>query len=275
MWRHWKLAGGVALPLWTVAASLWRGIRPALEGLGDIALVIEHVPVVAAILSFLAEPPRWVMLPAVAAGAVLIWRDLRGRRVPAQSSVLPAPTVDAKKSPVLAEHEGEPAPSFGSENLYVAKVEVDFSQITTELFIEITFVCFNATPFWLLMEEVAGCLVYEGDLSSGTKIELPTPAFVAATSERSAPAYSEYLVVLHQRIPSHLATMIETERVARSRVIFTLDKLNIMAVGIDRRDFRARLALWNGFTCVRADQNFVGRVTSVSVSGSVNARATP
>jgi hypothetical protein len=76
---HWKSIVGVVLAAWGLWQPAWRLLRPTLEMLGNIALVLEHTAVIAAVVAFFLQPPPWTIFPALLGAGMLIWWDLRRR----------------------------------------------------------------------------------------------------------------------------------------------------------------------------------------------------
>jgi len=164
-----------------------------------------------------------------------------------------------------------------SKALYVGRITVDAQHLAQDYYLRLAITGFNGTGAPVIIGGLGGSIRYR-DLVNNQSIDrgiLPTPSIDTQGSYNLTPTpYSEFWVVLEQRLPSTLAVPMSNSLSTKGTVQLVLSSLDIWVARQDAPEKRQRLPTWDGISCQeRNGMIFVGKIIDVSVTDTVGTKA--
>jgi hypothetical protein len=142
--------------------------------------------------------------------------------------------------------------SFEEKGLYVGSIAVSTGKLAEERVIEITARCFNGTGSPIFVHRAEGAITAkEGRGGSAHDVgELPVPWLKDEPNTDNIAAFSEFPVVLEQRVPGEIARRI-LDMDSTYSISFDLGALRIRVGSTLSRDHLVDLPLWDGVSISR------------------------
>ncbi|MCB4825525.1 hypothetical protein [Roseicella aerolata] len=160
---------------------------------------------------------------------------------------------------------GQAAPI--SRGTYLGRVHIDAGRLASDFLLEFSFIAFNATGAPIRLKGVQGRIAYAkaSDTAESNWETLPPPVLREDNLTSFAP-YTEFMVIVSQRVPGALIPDMDHALSAGERVMFVLEGLTVSLAGAEEAE-PARMPMWERVTCER-----VGRVTTVLPIALLRAR---
>ncbi len=158
---------------------------------------------------------------------------------------------------------------------YVGGVTMDVQHLARDYYFRLTITGFNGTGIPVVIGGLDGSIRYR-DLVNGQSVDrglLPAPSIETGASYNLTPGpYSEFRIVLEQRVPSALAKQMSSFLSAKGTVQLDLSSLNVWVAQQTRPQGKRRLPIWDGISCQERDgMTFVGKVINMSVTVGTKA----
>lgn len=163
-----------------------------------------------------------------------------------------------------------------SQGVYVARVGVAATKLTSDHLLEFSLIVFNGTGSALrLLLPVQGRVAYGGkpDASDADVVALP-PSVLREDNPVEIASYAELMIIIEQRVPGELAAEMDRALSDGGRVRFILSGLNIRLQS-EGQDQAERLPVWDQITCFPVISTelgpmlHVGRIITATVNTTI------
>jgi hypothetical protein len=183
------------------------------------------------------------------------------------------------KAAITTELIREETPSL-PRVLYVGQITVNVQRLSQDNYLQLTIVGFNGSDNRVSISNgLDGFIRYREiiDNQSVDRGALPVPSIDIDASNNPNPGpWSEFWIVLEQRVPSKIASQMARSLSTKGTVNLDLSSLNIWTTRQSDPKERRRLPLWDGVSCQERDgMTVVGKVLNASASSNVKAAGAP
>lgn len=171
----------------------------------------------------------------------------------------------------------KPAVADLSRGVYVGRIAVDSQRLAQDYYLRLTINGFNGTDTTVSVNGLDGFIRYR-EVVNGQSVDrgaLPVPSIDPAGSHNlNTGPWSEFWIVLEQRLPSALAIQMANSLSTKGTVRLDLSSLDIW-VTQQGSNSKQRLPIWDGVSCQERDgMVFVDKVLNMAVRFTTGATAT-
>jgi hypothetical protein len=164
-----------------------------------------------------------------------------------------------------------------SKVLYVGRITVDAQHLQKDYYLRLTITGFNGTGTAVTIGGLDGSIRYR-EVVNYQAIDrgmLPMPSIDTKASYNLTPTpYSEFWVVLEQRLPSALAARMSNSLSANGTIQLDLSSFDIWVAQQDAPQKRRRLPIWDGISCrERSGMIFVDKVINTFAADTLGTKA--